>query len=108
MSLSLATLEEVRRFEDLLELEDGPPRPHQDTTLPEVQSLRLWRHTGAGVHEVLERRAEPRRRRAREAAVAKAAADARRQWAEAELERKRQEERRRLAEWDAIFAIGAE
>lgn len=107
MSLSLSTLEEVRRFEDLLELEeDGPPS--QGVTLPEVQSLRLWQHQGHELHKVLEARAAPRRweqcRRREERR--KEAERLRLVAVDAELER--QEERRRLAEWDAIFAIGAE
>jgi septal ring factor EnvC (AmiA/AmiB activator) len=102
----LATLEEVRQFEDLLELEDGPPRPHQELTLTEVQSLGLWRYNGQGARNLIERRGAERRHRAREAAEARRKEAERRRWVEAELEHRRQLEEERREAWAAIFALG--
>jgi hypothetical protein len=105
--ISLATLEAAAAFDEEL-LEDemaGGLRP--DGRLEELQSLALWRNNRA-LYPVIEQRAKDRRieqhwrehYRRRDAERAAMAA--------AELELKRQEERRRLAEWDAIFDIGAE
>jgi hypothetical protein len=103
VSLSLSTLEEVRRFGDLLELEAGPPL--RDGNLAELQSLGLWR-SNRQLSTVLEERAEPwqneqrRRQEERRMEAARAAELERRQKRRQEEE----EETRRL--WDDIFAIG--
>lgn len=105
--ISLATLEAAASFDEELLEDEMAGGLRADGSLEELQSLTLWR-TNHALYTVIEERAVDRRIEQHWREHYRRRETERRRLMAVDAELERQEERRRLAEWDAIFAIGAE
>lgn len=105
--ISLATLEAAASFDEELLEDEMAGGLRADGSLEELQSLTLWR-TNRALYTVIEERAVDRRIEQHWREHYRRRETERRRLMAVDAELERQEERRRLAEWDAIFAIGAE